>query len=299
MTTYTKRKAPIPAILLTGLLSLAGCKAAAPDISATTRPAAVTAIAPLPSMKTALSCLPDGAAMMASHRGISREWDMAENSLAGLERLIADGYRVAEIDLAGTKDGTLFLYHDGVWEEKSTGTGPVAATLTADLDTILLKNRAGEVTSERPPTFAQVLETAKDRLYLEIDFKSSARFEPVLDAIRAADMADQVVLIAYSPGQTRKLASLAPDMLLSTPSEAAMPGQLVWLGPDASDETAAKSLNDNGSIVIGRVWERNRADGLPNMLKHAKLIVTDYINQYEPIIGEYDADTYENCLTRG
>jgi glycerophosphoryl diester phosphodiesterase len=125
-------------------------------------------------MKTALSCLPDGAAMMASHRGISREWDMAENSLAGLERLIADGYRVAEIDLAGTKDGTLFLYHDGVWEEKSTGTGPVAATLTADLDTILLKNRAGEVTSERPPTFAQVLETAKDRLYLEIDFKSSA-----------------------------------------------------------------------------------------------------------------------------
>jgi hypothetical protein len=35
------------------------------------------------------------------------------------------------------------------------------------------------------------------------------------------------------------------------------------------------------------------------MLKHAKLIVTDYINQYEPIIGEYDADTYENCLTRG
>lgn len=300
MMTRAKCKAPITALGLGAILFLGACKAAIPADNQAVTPDPSTPViettATYPSLKTALTCLPDGAAMMASHRGTSRDWNVAENSISGLERLIAGGYKVAEIDIAGTKDGTLFSYHDGVWDEVSTGSGPVASTTTADLSDILLKTRRGTLTSERPPTFAQMLETSKDRIYLEIDFKSSARFEPVLAAIRDAGMADQVVLIAYSPGQARKLAQLAPDMLLSNPVEAAKPGHLVWMGADASDVSAAKALKDEGSIVIGRVWEKSKADGLPNMLKNAKLVVTDYINQYEPITGRYDKAAYANCL---
>ena len=295
MTRY-EFKASIAALALSTALLVGGCKAAVPD---STDPASTSAAKSdvYPSLKTALTCLPDGAAMMASHRGTSRDWDLPENSVSGLERLIADGYKVAEIDIAGTKDGVLFSYHDGVWDEVSTGTGPVASTTADELETILLKTRKGTLTSERPPTFDALLKTAKDRIYLEIDFKSSARFEPVLAAIRAADMTDQVVLIAYSPGQTRKLAQLAPEMLLSTPPEAAKSGHLVWMGPDAKDINTAKPLKNNGSIVIGRVWEKKRADALPAMLQNARLIVTDYINQYEPITGTYDKAAYAACLS--
>lgn len=294
MTTLTFFKASIS----TGLaaLMMAGCSQS--DITPSAPATQATQAGEYPSLRTALDCLPQGAALMASHRGTSRSWDIAENSLTGLRKLIADGYKVAEIDIAGTKDGALFTYHDGTWEETSTGKGPVAASTAADLGKILLKTRQGDLTSERPPLFTDMLAAAKDRIYLEIDFKSSAKFEPVIEAIRAADMTDQVVLIAYSDGQAAKLARLAPDMLLSVPPSFARPQDLVWLGPDAGDSAQAQPMLEQGSTVLGRVWKRAEADNLDAILNNARLVVTDYIEQYDPIMGLEDVAAYKACLVK-
>ncbi len=289
MTTLHIFKASISTALAAALLY--GCAASdAPPIATS------TANSTYPSLRKALDCLPQGAALMAAHRGTSRSWAVPENSISGLNKLIADGYKVAEIDIAGTKDGVLFSYHDGVWEEMSTGSGAVAASSTADLENILLKTRAGELTTDRPPLFDDLLTTAKNKIYLEIDFKSSAKFEPVIDAIRTAGMTDQVVLIAYSDGQAKKLARLAPDMLLSVPPTAARPQDLVWLGNDAGDDTIAKPLLSNGSTVIGRVWKRSEADNLGDILDNAKLVVTDYMEQYDPVMRLTDEMAYKACL---
>lgn len=294
MMTQTFFKALI-ATALTALL-LAACAADSPtQTSAPETPASSNSY---PSLRKALDCLPQNAALMASHRGTSRSWDIAENSISGLNKLIADGYKVAEIDIAGTKDGALFTYHDGVWDETSTGSGPVAASTAADLENILLKTRGGELTAERPPLFTDMLAAAKDKIYLEVDFKSSAEFEPVLDAIRAADMTDQVVLIAYSDGQAKKLARLAPEMLLSVPTSSARQQDLVWFGPDAADDPRVDEVLEMGATVIGRVWKRSEADNLDAMLQNARLVVSDYIEQYDPIMGLTDGAAYEACLSR-
>jgi len=250
-----------------------------------------------PSFRKALDCLPEGAALMASHRGTSKSWSLPENSLSGLNKLIQDGYKVAEIDIASTRDGVLFTYHDGVWEEGSTGKGAIAATHSAELEKILLKTRGGRITSERPPRLSDMLALAKDRIYLEIDFKSSAKYEPVLKAIRQADMADQVVLIAYSDGQAKKLSRLAPDMLLSVPPSSARPENLVWFGADAVGDPQVKTVRNMGADIIGRVWKRRDARQFGTMLKNANLLVTDYIEQYDPIMGLKDKGAYEACLT--
>jgi len=233
---------------------------------------------------------------MASHRGTSRSWNLPENSLSALNKLIQNGYKIAEIDIASTRDGALFTFHDGVWEEGSTGKGAVAATNSAELEKILLKTRRGTITSERPPLLTDMLALAKDRIYLEIDFKSSAKYEPVLKAIRQADMADQVVLIAYSDGQARKLARLAPDMLLSVPPSSARPESLVWFGADAVGDPQVKAIRNIGADIIGRVWKRRDERQLGTMLKNANLVVTDYIEQYDPIMGLKDQAGYQACL---
>jgi len=61
-------------------------------------------------LSSVLSCLPDENALVAAHRGTSRSWDIPENSLEGLTRLIDAGTLIAEIDIAGLKDGEHILF---------------------------------------------------------------------------------------------------------------------------------------------------------------------------------------------
>ena len=248
-----------------------------------------------PSLETTLNCLPKNAAIMASHRGTSRNWDAAENSVSGLKRLIKAGYLVAEIDVASTKDNVLFTFHDGVFDHISTGKGPVASANSDYLETIILETRNGKLTSDRPAFFSEILDLAKDKIYLEIDFKSSAKYEDVIQVIRDNDMSDQVVLIAYTDGQANKLARLAPDMLLSVPPESAKTGQLIWFGENADTAPDLKSIIGIDPMIIGRVRRKTKTRNLDKMVERSTLIVTDFVDEYDPIIGLKDKAEYKAC----
>lgn len=251
------------------------------------------------SIKTAIACLPEQAALIAAHRGISEDWDLPENSASGLQRLMDENYLVAEIDVASTKDGTLFLFHDGVWDETSTGQGPVSATSTYMLNKILLKSRKGTLASERPLHFDQALDMAKDKLYLEIDFKSSAPEAKVIEAIKAKNMGDQVILISYTSEQAEELQALAPNMVLSAPGEDNGKGlkaknTLLWMGRDIASVT--DPTNTLGYIgMIGHKSETAE----PGPRQQGKLLVTDFPSEFPPILGlSHDAsEAYETCLT--
>ena len=251
------------------------------------------------SIKTAIACLPKQAALIAAHRGVSEGWDLPENSASGLQRLIDENYLVAEIDVASTKDGTLFLYHDGVWDDTSTGKGPVSASTTEDLDKILLKSRQGTLASERPLLFDEALSMAKNKLYLEIDFKSSAPEAKVIKAIKARNMGDQVILISYTSEQAAELQALAPNMVLSAPGEDNGRGlkaenTLLWMGRKIS--TVTEPTNTLG--FIGMIDHENETSEA-GPLRQGKLLVTDFPSEFPPILGlSHDmSDDYEACLS--
>lgn len=259
-------------------------------------------------LRKQFQCLPREAALVAAHRGVSKGEGFAENSASSLKALIEKGIMVAEVDVAGLKDGTLILYHDGVWEEKSTGKGPIASSLWADAERILLHDTDGALTADRPVSFSDVLSLSKDRLYLEIDFKSSAKFEAVIDAIRDHGMADRVILIAYTEGQARKLAELAPEMLLSVGiKESSDIAALEALGVDKKNMTAwlGRGPFDNG--LIDRLDSENipvlawpGRDYVSATAAPASLIVSDYAFGLDPIAGLTNAGrkTYEACLNK-
>lgn len=257
-------------------------------------------------LRKQFACLPAEAALVAAHRAVSKGEGYAENSASSLEALIEKGVMVAEVDVAGLKDGTLILYHDGVWEEKSTGNGPIASSTWADAEKILLKDTDGQLTSDRPVTLDDVLTMAKDKLYLEIDFKSSAKYDAVIKAIRAHGMADRVILIAYTDGQARALARLAPEMLLSVglrkPADiASLEGEGVarknmtaWLGRGPYDPAFVQVLKDTNIPVLA--WPDHAE--VDKTAMPASLIVSDYAFKLEPIMGLTQAGQkqYENCL---
>lgn len=246
------------------------------------------------SFESVLACVPEDSAMIAAHRGVSRAWDIPENSLEGLQRLIDGGTLIAELDIAGLITGEQILFHDGVWERKSTGSGPVASTTLEQRDKILLKSFAGTLSAERPPFFEDALKLTKGKMFLEVDFKSSAKTDEVLRLIREYDMADQVVLIAYTTERAQELHALAPDMLISAPGEDKGEGiapekTLLWMGRNVDEATEPT----NTAGYIGLV---SRDDNIEAKAKNAVFLVSDWSTDLPAIVGGADVDDVMACL---
>lgn len=249
-------------------------------------------------------CLPNTAAIIAAHRGTAKGYNLAENAKGGLDALINHGVMIAEIDVAKSKDGVHFLFHDGVWEDDSTGRGVVAATEWRDAEKLLLNDTSGKLTSETLISLDDYLNLAKDQIYLEIDFKSSAVYETVISMIRSYGMDDKVILIAYNEGQAKKLAKLAPDMMISASVTSLkdlndykknglkQKNIAAWTGRDGPTKTTAALLREN-NIPILTYPSKEKVKALTNI---ADLIVSDYALDQDPIIGTYDKEEYLQCV---
>lgn len=280
----------VSALLLSGMGLLACSVDSEPTQSEPTRIAETESRSGLPPIRRFLSCLPEEAALVAAHRGTGEGLGAPENSLSGLNALIDQGILMAEIDIAKIKDGTLISYHDGVWDDKSSGRGPVVATTATDFARIRLKDVNGSIGGEAVPTLAEMLDTAKGRLYLEIDFKTSADIDRVIAEIKARDMVDQVVLIAITDAEADILKPFAEEFVLSLPRSSALPDQGVWVGGAWRD--GALTGLPHQAIRIGSQW---RTDG-PSGAKPLDILVTDEITAFEPIAGLTDKRAFESCL---
>lgn len=232
--------------------------------------------------------------MISAHRATARDWDYPENALGGIERFAKAGYLMVEIDVARLKDGTHILFHDGVWDKISTAKGPIARASGNDLAGILLRSRKGRLSDQRPALLEDYLKAAKDKLYLEIDFKSSADEAAVIKAVQEAGLGDHVILISYTKKQRERLKALAPTMLISSGAAYAKEGDLVWIGKDIT-KPERRARNQR---LIGRVGRPDAATDLALAKGQAAILVTDDANLYMPITGltrETKAQ-YTDCL---
>lgn len=177
-------------------------------------------ITPYPSVLDLFACKPAKKAFVAAHRGTHAGSEFPENAVISLQALVENNVPFAEIDVARLKDGTQIIFHDGGWDRRAVGPNNVMALLLAGTtwgqsQKLLLKDTNGNTTATRPSSFADVLSYAKDKIYLEIDFKSSADEAEVIKAISDADMLGQVILISYNTEQALRHHKLAPTAALS------------------------------------------------------------------------------------
>ena len=292
MNAKTMTLIPFKPFALAGACFLSACVAS--DI----QPRMLDEAATLPPLRAVLDCLPPEAALVAAHRGTGQGVGAPENSVSGLEALIDAGVMIAEIDIARIKDGTLISFHDGVWEEKSSGTGPVVATSADDFARIRLRlEEGGTVGGEAVPTLDDMLRAAKDRIYLELDFKTSADIGRVVEAVRAAGMSDHVVLIASSAEEAKTLKSYGDEFVLSLPFQSRKRGggakQGVWVGNRWRDGPQADLAKRH--YVIGSQWVR-RPDEAKRARMRLDIIATDQPLRYEPIDGLKNRAAFDACV---
>jgi len=296
-----------PLFFVLPVLLLAGCFDPASNVSSPQDGAVNVNYTPTVSQQ--FECLPTGAAFIAAHRGTSKGRGLAENSESALGALIDEGLLFAEIDVSRLRDGTHILFHDGGWDKESTGRGPVSKSTMSKASSYLLKDDRGRVTSESPVAFTRVLEMAKDKIYLEVDFKSSSNEADVIKMIEQAGMSDQVILIAYSQKQAARLARLSRDMMLSVPVRhigdikayqvkgVSKSRIAAWLSGASASGDLARELRERGIPVLAK-HKRDQAVG------SASLLVTDWAfkvprhRYYKGISGmtKARAQSYQKCL---
>ncbi len=155
---------------------------------------------------------------VAAHRGGAALYP--ENSLLAFRSAVGFDIDHVETDVHLTADGEVVVMHDPTLERTSTGVGVLRARTLADLAPVRLRGHDGEVTDERVPTLAQLLDLlAPTRTGLLLEIKVDDRGqrypsieEKALALLRSHRMQDRTLVMAFEPGTVRRVRELDPTV---------------------------------------------------------------------------------------
>ena len=137
-----------------------------------------------------------------------------ENTLKAYENAITAGADYVEIDLRTTVDSQLVIMHDATVNRTTNGIGLVKDMRYDSLTKLRVKDKTHPEWGEHPiPTFSQVLELCKDKIYIYLDFKNA---DPgaAYRLIRKYGMEKQVVVYINAEQQFHDWRRVAPSMPL-------------------------------------------------------------------------------------
>lgn len=146
---------------------------------------------------------------VAHHRGSSRY--APENTLPAYEKAIRLGADLVEFDLRTTRDGRLFLLHDGRLDRTTNARGPIRehdAAEVAGLDAGAWFGRPFVGTAV--PKFDDFLRTVAGRVELYVDAKDLAP-EALVAALRAHDLIDRAIVYQH-PDYLARLRTIEPRL---------------------------------------------------------------------------------------
>jgi len=161
-------------------------------------------LSPLPTPRHAFT--------VVCHRGDHTH--APENTLAAFGNAIKAGADYVEIDLRTTVDSQLVIMHDATVNRMTNGTGLIKDMLYDSLSTLRVKDKTHPEWGEYLiPTFSQVLELCKDKIYIYLDFKNA---DPgaAYRLIQKYGMEKQVVVYINAEQQFDGWRRVAPAMPL-------------------------------------------------------------------------------------
>ena len=145
-----------------------------------------------------------------------------ENSLSCIEKGIATGADMIEIDVHQSLDGALVVCHDPTIDRTTTGKGAIRELTAEQLRSYPLKHPGtGEVAQdERLPLLEEVLDALRGRCDLLLEVKRGGDDwypgieKAIVDAIEAAGVKDQVVVQSFNDSVLRGVHSIDPSIPL-------------------------------------------------------------------------------------
>lgn len=158
------------------------------------------------------------ASVIIAHRGGALLG--TENSLSCIEKGIATGADMVEVDLHLTADRQIVVCHDQKVNRTTNGKGRIEDMTLAEIQQLRLLNHDGSVSNETIPTLEQVLELCQGKcaLLLEIKKKRDDQYpgiEALADSIvKAHGMEKEVIFQSFNDDVLFKLHAIDPSLRL-------------------------------------------------------------------------------------
>jgi len=158
--------------------------------------------------------------LVIGHRGNSGV--APANTMESIQQAVVLGADMIELDVRQTRDNVLILIHNDTLDETTNGKGPISAMDYAqirELDAGSWKDK--KYAGEKIPTLMEVLDFAKGKVCLSLDLKDEAAIPAMLNAIKNADMVDDVVICGCCEPQARAIWDINKDVtvVLNTDSQ--------------------------------------------------------------------------------
>ena len=200
-----------------------------------------------------------------------------ENSLSCIEKGIATGADMIEIDVHMSLDGALVVCHDLTIDRTTTGKGAIRELTLEQLRSYPLKHpETGEIAEdERLPLLEEVLDAIRGRCGLLLEVKRGKDDwypgieKAIIDAIEAAGVKDQVVVQSFNDSVLRGFHSLDASipleklvfLPLSVDKEVFPYVQSVNIYYPCASRRFIARMHANGKKV--KVWTVNKLSALP------------------------------------
>lgn len=200
-----------------------------------------------------------------------------ENSLAALERCVALGVDMVEIDVRRTQDGALVVMHDAKVDRTTTGKGKVSDLTLGELQALRLK-AGDQATTDAPPTLCAFLKAARGRILVNLDVKDAALAPMVARVVHdvgaddwvlfkaradlgSAPLADQPLYknLAFMPIVAGKAARRADQLGAITTAQASGAQAIPAVELDALKKDGFAAVRDAARAARIRVWTNTLA----------------------------------------
>jgi glycerophosphoryl diester phosphodiesterase len=216
-----------------------------------------------------------------------------ENSMPAIERAIALGVDIIEIDIRLTKDGVPVLMHDESVDRTTNGKGSVKELTFAEIEKLYLKGTDGEATSLRVPTLSEALRVADGKILVDLDLKTGD-VEPTISRVIETGTLDQALFFNGNYELLQKFRAIAPNFLAFPRARSTEQTSLAvaTFAPEAihidetfnTDATHKAALRSDSRVWINALGEPDQlvargkaSEAIDPLLAHgASIIQTDY-----------------------
>lgn len=156
-----------------------------------------------------------GKSPLVGHRGLLKQGDytIPENTVAAFEYAGQSGIWAVETDIHETADGHFVCIHDPTLDRTTTGTGNVVDKTLAEIQSLFIKDAAGNTTEHKVPTFEEYLAVCKIYGIVPlIEIKAITTYSAFFKIIRDLGFMDTAMLTG-GLWRLDTIRTYAPDML--------------------------------------------------------------------------------------
>jgi glycerophosphoryl diester phosphodiesterase len=226
--------------------------------------------------------------LIVGHRG-GFDSKLPENSLALFDFTYNNACSKPigiEFDIRESASGSLFILHDSTVDRTTNGIGKITELKDSYIEALFLRDRNGELTTEKVPTFMEVLKHFQGKkCMLMLDIKGKI-YPKVIRMVQEMKMESKCILLTFNQNNTNLVKANTDQIMIS----ALVKNEVDW--------ESLLNLQIPGRQLIAYVNKDAPLELLNEIRQNQVLIMTDFSESIHNNSQPFDPEYYRDYLAK-